>query len=49
MYLERKGTGYLVHYAIADVPAFVRLGSLLDMVSREPGQTSYPPQRKITL
>lgn len=49
MYLERKGTGYLVHYAIADVPAFVRLGGLLDMVSRERGQTFYLPQRKITL
>ncbi len=49
MYLERTGTGYLVHYAIADVPAFVRLGGLLDTVSRERGQTFYLPQRKITL
>ncbi len=49
MYLERTDTGYLVHYAIADVPAFVALGGLLDELSRERGQTFYLPQRKITL
>ncbi|GAA1413519.1 exoribonuclease R [Glutamicibacter uratoxydans] len=49
MYLERVDTGYLVHYAIADVPAFVHLGSLLDEISRQRGQTYYLPQRKITL
>lgn len=49
MYLERAGAGYLVHYAIADVPAFVQLGGVLDAVSRERGQTFYLPQRKITL
>ncbi|WP_313812642.1 RNB domain-containing ribonuclease [Glutamicibacter sp.] len=49
MYLERTDSGYLVHYAIADVPAFVELGGILDEVSRRRGQTFYLPQRKITL
>ncbi|PQZ99256.1 ribonuclease II [Arthrobacter sp. MYb211] len=49
MYLERKDDGYLVHYAIADVPTFVALNSKLDEVTRERGQTYYLPQRKINL
>ena len=49
MYLERLDSGYLIHYAIADVPAFVELGGVLDSSSRERGQTYYLPQRKITL
>ncbi|WP_404285863.1 RNB domain-containing ribonuclease [Glutamicibacter arilaitensis] len=49
MYLERQGDGYLVHYAIADVPAFVTLNGKLDEVTRQRGQTYYLPQRKINL
>lgn len=49
MYLEKTEGGYIVNYAIADVPAFVQLGSVLDQVARERGQTYYLPHRKITL
>ncbi|MBF6672729.1 RNB domain-containing ribonuclease [Glutamicibacter sp. FBE19] len=49
MYLEKTGDGYIVNYAIADVPAFVELGGALDQVARDRGQTYYLPHRKITL
>ncbi|MGO2429891.1 MAG: RNB domain-containing ribonuclease [Glutamicibacter arilaitensis] len=49
MFLERNDQGYTVHYAIADVPAFVALDSQLDQVARQRGQTYYLPHRKITL
>lgn len=49
VFLERHGDGYTVHYAIADVPAFVALGGQLDAVARQRGQTYYLPHRKITL
>jgi len=49
MYLEKTAEGYIVNYAIADVPAFVELNSVLDQVARERGQTFYLPHRKITL
>lgn len=49
MYLEATASGYRVHYAIADVPAIVQLGSLLDAVTRQRGQTYYLPHRRIGL
>lgn len=49
MYLEKLSDGFLVHYAIADVPALVPLGSLLDEVTRQRGQTIYLPHRRISL
>ncbi|WP_418907010.1 RNB domain-containing ribonuclease [Glutamicibacter endophyticus] len=49
MYLERTDDGYRVHYAIADVPNFVRLGTALDSSTRRRGQTYYLPHRKISL
>ncbi len=49
MYLKKTDDGYIVNYAIADVPAFVELGSTLDQVARDRGQTFYLPHRKITL
>lgn len=49
MFLERAASGYTVHYAIADVPAFVALGGQLDAVARQRGQTYYLPHRKISL
>lgn len=49
MYLEKNEAGYVVNYAIADVPAFVKLGSKLDEVARQRGQTYYLPHRKISL
>ncbi len=47
--LERAGSGYRVHYAIADVPSFVSLGGALDRVTRERGQTVYLPSRRLGL
>lgn len=49
MFLEREGNGYLVHYAIADVPSFVRPGGLLDAETRKRGQTIYTPGNRIPL
>lgn len=49
MCLQRAGDGYLVRYAIADVGAFVRPGSLLDQEARRRGQTLYAPHRRVPL
>lgn len=49
MYLERKGDGYRVRYAIADVPAFVRAGGAIDEEARRRGQTIYCPDTRVQL
>ena len=49
MHLERDGDGHHIRYAIADVPAFVRLGGPLDRVTRERGQTVYCPDVRVPL
>ena len=49
MHLERDGDGHHIRYAIADVPAFVRLGGALDRVTRERGQTVYCPDVRVPL
>ena len=49
MHLERDGDGHRIRYAIADVPAFVRLGGPLDRVTRERGQTVYCPDLRVPL
>ena len=49
MQLERNGDGYLVRYAIADVPAFVVPGGAIDVEARKRGQTYYPPDGRIPL
>ncbi len=49
LYIERSEDGYLVHYAIADVPAFVRPGGAIDAEARERGQTVYAPDGRIPL
>jgi exoribonuclease R len=49
MHLERRGTGYRVHYAIADVGAFVAPGSLLDAEARRRVETLYFPDRRVPL
>jgi exoribonuclease R len=46
---ERAGSGYIVRYAIADVPAFVVPGGLVDTEARERGQTLYAPDGRIPL
>ena len=49
VHLAVRGTGYRVTYAIADVAAFVALGSALDREARRRGQTLYSPDRRTPL
>lgn len=49
LHIERAGTGYVVHYAIADVMAFVQPGDPVDLESRRRGQTLYGADSKIPL
>lgn len=49
MHLERRGTGYRVWYAIADVPSYARPGGLVDAEARRRGLTFYCPDRRIPL
>lgn len=49
VHLTALGTGYRGTYAIADVGAFVLLGSALDREARRRGQTLYGPDRRIPL
>ena len=43
LHLERRGQGYRVHYAIADVAAFVDPGGPMDIEAHARGQTLYAP------
>lgn len=49
LFIERHGEGYLVHYAIADVAAFVTAGDPIDAEAHRRGQTLYAPNRRIPL
>src|SRR2546423_11013907 len=50
MHLEkREGGGYRVHYAIADVAAFVTPGGALDLETHRRGETYYMPDLRIPL
>ena len=49
LHLERRGTGYRVRYAIADVAAFVAPGSALDAEARRRGETLYAPDKRTPL
>ncbi|MGY2127803.1 RNB domain-containing ribonuclease [Blastococcus sp. SYSU DS0617] len=49
VHLARRGEGYRVSYAIADVGAVVGLGGPLDTEARRRGQTLYSPDRRIPL
>ena len=42
-HIERRGDGYRVRYAIADVAAFVRPGGPMDVEAHERGETLYAP------
>ncbi len=46
---ERRGDGYRVHYAIADVAAFVTPGGAVDAEARERGVTLYSPDGRAPL
>ncbi|GEA88733.1 RNB domain-containing ribonuclease [Cellulomonas cellasea] len=49
VHLERRGTGYRVRYAIADVAAFVRAGGAIDAEAHRRGETVYCPDGRIPL
>lgn len=49
LHLERDGDGYVVHYAIADLGAFVEPGGPIDLEARRRGQTLYGADSKIPL
>lgn len=49
LHLAREGTGVVVRYAIADVPAFVAPGGAIDAEARRRGQTLYAPDARIPL
>ena len=49
LHLERHHHGYLVHYAIADVPGFVRPAGAVDREARERGQTLYAADGRVPL
>jgi exoribonuclease R len=49
MHLERRGSGYRVHYAIADLGAFVTPGGALDTEVHARGQTIYCPDTRVPL
>ncbi len=47
--IERRGDGFLLRYAIADVPAFVEPRGAVDAEARLRGQTFYAPDGRIPL
>jgi exoribonuclease R len=47
--IERRGEGFRVHYAIADLAAFVPPGGALDAEARRRGQTLYLPDGNVPL
>jgi len=49
VHIEKLAAGYLLHYAIADVGAFVAPEGALDMEARQRGQTFYLPDGSIPL
>jgi exoribonuclease R len=49
LHVERRDGGYRVHYAIADVAAFVTPGGPMDREAHERGQTLYAPDRDARL
>ncbi|MFC6286801.1 RNB domain-containing ribonuclease [Nocardioides sp. GCM10027113] len=49
LHLERDGAGYVVHYAIADVAAFVTPGDPVDEESHRRGETLYGADSTVPL
>jgi exoribonuclease R len=49
LHVERAGDGYAVHYAIADVTAFVQPGGRVDAEARRRGETLYGVGAKVPL
>ncbi|HET6550432.1 MAG TPA: RNB domain-containing ribonuclease [Solirubrobacter sp.] len=49
LHIERRGSGHRVHYAIADVAAFVAPGGAIDREAHARGATVYAPDGKAPL
>lgn len=49
LHLERTPTGGVLHYAIADLPAYVAPDGVLDAETRRRGQTMYAPDGRVPL
>ena len=49
VHLSRRGSGFLVRYAIADVAAFVAPGGQIDLEAHRRGVTFYGPDRRAPL
>ncbi|HXH77536.1 RNB domain-containing ribonuclease [Nocardioides sp.] len=49
MFLERSGDGYVVHYAIADLSAFITPGDAVDIEANRRGETLYGADSKVPL
>jgi len=49
LHLERAGDGYVVHYAIADLAAFIEPGGLLDVEAHRRGESLYGADASIPL
>jgi exoribonuclease R len=49
LHVERRDGGYVVHYAIADVAAFVQPGDAVDLEANRRGETLYGADGKIPL
>ena len=49
MHLERRGAGFRVRYAIADVAAFVRPGGAIDLETHRRVETQYSPDQRTPL
>jgi exoribonuclease R len=49
LHIERAGDGYVVHYAIADVAAFVSAGDPVDVEAHRRGETLYGANSKVPL
>jgi exoribonuclease R len=47
--IERRAPGFLVHYAIADVPGWVLPGGAVDLEARRRGQTLYAADGRVPL
>ena len=49
LFLERDGSGYVLHYAIADVAAFGAPGDPVDVEAHRRGETLYGADSKVPL
>lgn len=49
LHLERSGDGYVVHYAIADLPAFVEPGGPIDVEAHRRGESMYGADQLVPL